>query len=343
MGTRAPWHGPDPRRWRRRAGSIAFVTGLGILSTALAPALLLIAAASDLATRRPWPLVRTVSFFIFFLWSEMFGIAVSAAIWLRFVGRWERRRTAWLAANERLQYVWARGLFGVGKRIFGFTTEVEGGEALAAPGKMVVLMRHVSTVDTLVPIVLLAPYGRSFRYVLKRELLMDPCLDIAGHRLPNCFVLRGGANTTEEVRRVLDLASDMGPHDALALFPEGTRFTPEKRARTIDRLREHGRDEVAAFAESLRGTLSPLRAGTLGLVAETKDADLVVIAHRGLEAAGSFKTFVRGGLVGARVRIRIRRYAASQVPRDPEGLARFLMDRWREVDAFVTQSTPPAT
>ena len=45
----------------------------------------------------------------------------------------------------------------------------------------------------------------------------------------------------------------------LMIFPEGTRFTEEKRAAQIAQLRERGHWQALALAESLHHTLSPLR------------------------------------------------------------------------------------
>ena len=48
--------------------------------------------------------------------------------------------------------------------------------------------------------------GLQPRFVLKRELLLDPCLDVVGARIPNYF-LDGGANDCAPEGR--DLGPDM--------------------------------------------------------------------------------------------------------------------------------------
>ena len=54
------------------------------------------------------------------------------------------------------------------------------------------LCRHASLADSLVSAwVITSVAGMNPRYVLKRELLVDPCLDIVGNRLPNHFLDRG--------------------------------------------------------------------------------------------------------------------------------------------------------
>jgi len=77
-------------------------------------------------------------------------------------------------------------------------------------------------------------------------------------------------------------------------LPEGTRFTSEKRASRIERLRARGPSEDLALAEELRYTLSPLRRGALSLLARNPGCDLLVIAHTGLERPVSFGSLCRG-------------------------------------------------
>ncbi|MDC0708578.1 hypothetical protein POL68_08865 [Stigmatella sp. ncwal1] len=45
------------------------------------------------------------------------------------------------------------------------------------------------------------------KYVLKRELLWDPCLDVVGRRLPNVFVERSGDRGKAEIEAVATLVA----------------------------------------------------------------------------------------------------------------------------------------
>lgn len=74
-----------------------------------------------------------------------------------------------------------------------YQLEVEGVNALQ-PGPLVVLMRHASLADTLLPAVVIASHGIRLRYVLKRELLWDPCRASGGYQ--------GGAAASEKGRSV---------------------------------------------------------------------------------------------------------------------------------------------
>lgn len=135
----------------------------------------------------------------------------------------------------RFQQVWAGWMFAAVQRLMGLRVEVSGDDVLG-DGPVIVLVRHASIVDNLLPSVLVARAHRvHLRYVLKRELLSDPCLDVAGRRLPNYFVRR---DTGEEVERdnVRRLAGGLAPQDGVLLYPEGTRFTSERRERAIERI-----------------------------------------------------------------------------------------------------------
>jgi 1-acyl-sn-glycerol-3-phosphate acyltransferase len=170
-----------------------------------------------------------------------------AALWLVSLGG---RREAWLGeATWRLQQLWAGALFGAARALFRIRVEVSG-DGEVEPGPVLVLLRHASIVDTLLPANLIArPHGIHLRYVLKRELLSDPCLDVAGRRLPNYFVRRG-TGEAREVERVRALAEGLGAEDGVLIYPEGTRFTPARRERALARI-------AARRGRARRGRRSP--------------------------------------------------------------------------------------
>ena len=144
-----------------------------------------------------------------------------------------------------------RGVLLAVRVLFRLRLEVTGDDAVA-PGPVIVLIRHASIVDNLLPANLITrPHRIRLRYVLKRELLADPCLDVAGRRLPNYFVRRG-TGEAQEVERVRALAHGLGADEGVLIYPEGTRFTPERRARAIARIGE--RDPVWPRGRSGSGT-----------------------------------------------------------------------------------------
>src|SRR5262249_15701126 len=150
-----------------------------------------------------------------------------------------RDPAAFERANRWTQTVWCTALYRAAERLFSLRTHVHGAPLPggADPPPLLIFIRHASTADTLLPVILLASRGYRLRYVLKRELLLDPCLDIVGNRLANHFVARGGKDTEEDLRGIAALGADLGERDAVVIYPEGTRFTPGKRARILARLR----------------------------------------------------------------------------------------------------------
>ena len=204
---------------KRRLRSTSVVT-LGLLAvTATFPLLLVLAAIFDLiralAGNRRFVAVRLLLFGWVYLAAEVLGILALGALWL--VSGGGRVRPVFIGGTYAVQRWWAGTLFTVIRRLFSLRLEVEGEEALS-PGPILVFMRHASIIDNLLPNVLItSTHGIKLRYVLKRELLSDPALDIAGTRLPNYFVDRsvGGAAEVESVRKLgMGLEPDEG-HDKI--------------------------------------------------------------------------------------------------------------------------------
>jgi len=328
--SRGGWKDSFPKRLARRIVSIPLYVALcGLLLVSL-PVLLTLSLVLDLARRDRFVLTRCLLFFQWYLLCEVVGIAVAFAI-LATTRDPERE----IECFFRLQCGWLAALFWGGARIFAMRVECEGKEALAG-GPLLVFMRHASTADIALPNVLIsAPTGIVLRYVLKRELLWDPCLDVAGHRLVNCFIRRGSGNAEREIAAVRSLGEGLGPRDGVLIYPEGTRFTPEKQARALDRIRATGHVERIARAEKFHHVLPPRLGGPVALLDEAPDADVLFVAHTGLDGARTMRDFLNGALVGTTLRVAFWRVAAGEIPRDAEARERWLFDQWQRVDDWV--------
>lgn len=329
------------RRLRRRLLTVPLVFAVTILFVAALPLLLLVAALIDLLRgplRGRLVLCRGLLFFATFLLLESAAIVGVTLLWL--VHLILRDEAFFVRANRAAQTWWSTTLYRSGEYFFSLRTHIEGSlpppdpEALKVP-PLLVFVRHASTADTVLPVVLLATRGYRLRYVLKRELLLDPCLDIVGQRLRNYFVARGGKETEQDLLGVDALAADLGSGDALVIYPEGTRFTAAKRARILTRLREQGPADTLALADSLTQTLPPLQRGPLRLLERNRTADLLLIGHVGLDAAGSLGELLQGELVNQDVRIHIERIPFAELPQDPLAQRQLLADKWRQIDAFI--------
>jgi 1-acyl-sn-glycerol-3-phosphate acyltransferase len=329
------------RRWARRTLMISAYAAAFVAIQALAPLLGLLVGAHDLVRRNGLAGLRLLGLVWVFLLAELLGVIVAACLWLRHLVQPRRDHDRFLEDNYRLQRWWARLLLGAAARLLRLRFRVEG-DATAVPGPVVVLMRHTSIVDTILPVVFLgARHGLRLRYVLKTELRLDPCLDIVGHRLPNCFVNRAG-ETEREVAAVGRLADGLGPRDGALIYPEGTRFEPGKLARAQAKLAELD-PELHALSLRLRHVLPPRPGGTLALLehALPQGADVVIFAHKGLERLVRLHDVLSGKAVGTEVCLRLWRIAGTEVPAERQARLRWLFERWHEVDAFAGEDAVP--
>lgn len=325
------------RRWVRRVLMVStYAAAFGVIQ-ALAPALVVLLGAYDLVRRNGLASLRLLGLAWVFLLAELLGVVVAVCLWLRHVAQPRRDPDAFLEDNYRLQRWWARLLLGAGIRLLRLRLRVEG-DAQAVPGPVVVLMRHTSILDTILPVVFLgARHGLRLRYVLKTELQLDPCLDIVGHRLPNCFVNRAG-ETEREVAAVGRMAEGLGPRDGALIYPEGTRFEPAKLARAQAKLAELD-PELHALSLRLHRVLPPRPGGTLALFehALPQGADVVIFAHKGLERIVRLHDVLSGKAVGTEVSLRLWRIPGAEVPTERAARLRWVFERWQEVDAFAAE------
>lgn len=318
------------RNWGRRLVTTPALFGVAATSLVVWPLLLPLTLMWDGWSQNRWSSSRTLLFLTYFVCFEALGLVVLFLLWLRHLTG--LKGEDFEEANRQMQRWWVRGFFGAALRIFSVRLEVHGRAHLDARRPSVILSRHASTLDTLLPLGL-SQMPTRFRYVMKSELLLDPALDYCGQRLPNAFVRRGSADPQQEIAKVVDLGRALGPDDAVVLYPEGTRFSTAKRRRLLDKYQ--GDQAMHSIVEVLHHTLPPLREGSVQLVASTEGADVVFIAHRGLEGATAMSDLVTGGLTGAHLEVCIWRVAADDVPREPAAIKRFLVHHWRRIDAFA--------
>ena len=317
----------------RRAVSVPLYLVLAALHLAALPATLVLAGVYDLLRRSGFATARFVLFLAVYLACEVAGIV--GALALRVVGALSPSGDR--ARHYALQRWWAGSLFDALRGIYGFTLTVEGAEAAAAGGPVIALVRHASSADTLLPMEVLARRGRlNPRYVLKRELLWDPSLDLVGHRIPNAFVRRGSGDAAREVAHVAGLAEGLGTRDAVVLYPEGTRFSPARRDRALADL---ARDDAGRFARvrELRNVLPVRPGGALALLAAAPEADVLFCVHRGWEATASLGSLVRGAMRGARVEVAMWRVRAAEVPREPDAALAWLDAQWARADTWLSR------
>jgi len=238
-------------------------------------------------------------------------------------------------------------LYRVATRAFRLRVEVEepeltpqeAGARLARP--VIVLSRHAGPGDSFLLVhQLLSRYRREPRIVMKAILQLDPGLDVMINRLPNAFVAPGrGAGAIQEIER---LAAGLGRKGALVIFPEGGNFTPRRRLRAIRRLEERHRVEEAKRARAMEHLLAPQPGGALAAIAAAPAADVVFVAHTGLDHMVTVGDIWRGLPMEQVIKARWWRVPAAEVPPGRAAQVRWLYDWWERIDAWIGENRPTA-
>lgn len=326
---------PDVGTAQRRILSIPAVVVLALALTFALPLWLPLTALLDVVRLRlRLPVTRLLLFALGWSWLETVGVTAAGALWLT------GRRTD-TTAHYRLQRWWAANLMRVLQATTGLRFAVHGAEAMT-PGPAVVLCRHASLADSLLSAwVVTSCAGQRPRYVLKRELLLDPCLDVVGGRVPNHFVDRDASDSSGELVALRELAAGMGERDVAVIFPEGTRATAAKRARALARIAERDPARAATLAP-LQHLLPPRPAGATALIEGCPSADVVLAWHTGFDGLDTFGGIIRAlGRAAPEAHFEAVRIGRTNVPAGPD-LAPWLDQQWlradREVDRLLTHS-----
>lgn len=309
----------------RRLVSVSALLLTTAIATALAPALLLVSLAAS-AFKKTRGALRSTLFMFLYLWSETIGALVAATLWLirPFLKDYQE-------ANRSLQRWWATTLHSGGAAIFGVQFLIEGQQALDGPPALMI-PRHTSIADTVLPMTLYS-YTRNvpLRYVMKQELLWDPCLDIVGRRLPNYFIDRSGVDTDTELSELAGFVSELPASEGLVFYPEGTRFSMEKRSRILARLKGTPDGELL---ESWPNLLPPRRGGTLTVLHANPGHDLVFCCHVGFEGAAGFGDLISGAWTHAIVKVAFWRVPFSEWQSAQDETA-FLNTQWNTMQEMV--------
>jgi 1-acyl-sn-glycerol-3-phosphate acyltransferase len=326
-----------PPRVLRRLVLAPLVVVATVLAVVTLPVWLPVLAAASL--RLPPPRRRTLRFAWFGVaWLALESAVLLACLWLWVTGLPGRDEDRHLERHYALIEWFLSQVYGMAVRIFRLTVTVE--EPASAPEKgptrpVIVLSRHAGPGDSFLLIHhLLAVYGRRPRIVLKAALQYDPSLDVVINRLPNAFVPRGPApdRVLDEIRH---LASTMEGPDALVIFPEGGNFTQRRRRLAIRRLEEKGLLEEAERARGMEHLLPPRPGGAIAAIEACPSADVVFVAHTGLDELTTVRDLWRRLPYSAHISARWWRVPPEQVPRDREARIRWLYDQWEHIDAWI--------
>ena len=200
-------------------------------------------------------------------------------------------------------------------------------------GPSIMVARHSSHIDAIVPLLVLEEAGRFARYTLKEDLKWAPAMDLVGDRTPNVWINRSTPGS-EMFQQVEDLAAAMPDDGTCVIFPEGTFRTQARHDKAIERLRG-SRDDLADKADGLRYVLPPRPAGTLALMRGAPDADIVVLANVGVEGSSSIKEIITTITQQRPIEVRAVRHPRATVPTDEDEINSWLIERWIEMDDWI--------
>ena len=135
---------------------------------------------------------------------------------------------------------------------------------------------------------------------------------------------------------IAELARGMGDQDALLIFPEGANFTPKRRFRAIQRLRDRKLVAAVRRAESMRHVLPPRPAGVTAALRAAPHADVVFVAHTGLEHLSTVRDVWRGLPTDKTLYLRWWFVPAAEVPREETEQTDWLYRWWETIDDWIT-------
>jgi 1-acyl-sn-glycerol-3-phosphate acyltransferase len=208
-------------------------------------------------------------------------------------------------------------------------------------GPVLVFCRHAGPGDSiLLAHALLSDFERRPRIVMKEALQWEPITDVAGNRLPWAFIRPRSEDPRDHLHAIEALSRDLGERDALVLFPEGGNFSERRRLARIASLRRKGFEEEAAQAERMLTVLAPRPGGALAAIRTAPEADVVFVAHTGLEFMNSLVATWRILPLEGPILARYWRLPPSEIPSDREDQVDWLFAWWGRVDEWIRSRRP---
>jgi 1-acyl-sn-glycerol-3-phosphate acyltransferase len=226
------------------------------------------------------------------------------------------------------------------RRVLRLKILTEGPAPDAHPGEpLLVCCRHAGPGDSFTLMyALMHWYGREPRVVLKDTIAWDPAIDVLLHRLPSRFISPHSGTDLE--REVGALARGLDDNDAFVIFPEGGNFTPERRQRAIDKLRRLGLEAMAQRAERMANVLAPRPGGLLAALDAAPDADVVLVAHTGLDHMLTVGDVWREIPMDKQIIMRWWRVPREEIPLDRDARIDWLFSWWERIDAWIDEHRP---
>jgi len=301
--------------------------------------LILAAALSPLLPGR-WRALRLMWLLMLYVTCEALLLVVLFGLWLA-AGFGRRLRTPYF---EGIHYDLVQGLLWVffleARRVLNLTIETVGPTPDAHPGRpILVCCRHAGPGDSFTLVhSLMHDYAREPRVVLKDTLAWDPAIDVILNRIPARFISPNPDEGEDLESQIAALASGLGENDAIVIFPEGGNFTPARRERGIERLRRLGLERMAARAERMTNVLAPRPGGFLAALDAAPDADVVLVAHTGLDHLLTAGDLWRELPMDKRIIMRWWTVSRDDIPAGREARIELLFGWWERIDEWIGEN-----
>ncbi|SDY62033.1 Acyltransferase [Geodermatophilus africanus] len=317
----------------------------------LLPLLIVVAVVVSVWLPGRWRGLRLLAFALAYLAAQVVGLAVAGLLWMVFGFGRRLDGPASRAAHYTALRLLLDALMRVTQRLFALRLVTDGASWSplddGMPGStnaMLVLSRHAGPGDSflLVHTLMNRDHLRQPRIVLKDVLQLDPLLDVYLNRLPNHFVASDPAVGPSSEEAIAELARDLGEEDALLIFPEGANFTPKRRFRAIQRLRNRGLASAVRRAEAMRHVLPPRPGGVTAALAAAPHADVVFVAHTGLEHLSTVRDIWRSLPMDKTLHLRWWFIPAAEVPPEETQQTEWLYQWWETIDAWITTTSAAA-
>ena len=321
-------------RWKRRSRTIPTMLAATTALMLFSPVVLTAAVAADLVRgRRRFPTVRLALFATQYALNDSAEILMAPVLWIVAGFGTRLDGAASIRRHQRLQAWSVEVLARRAERLLGVRLELESGAVDAlTPGPVIVMCRHVNIVDASIPTLLYQRLGLHPRSVIMAELLADPGFDLIYRRTGSVFIPR--ENGPEAVALLSRLRPGADHLTAVVIYPEGRLFRPDLRDRFLAKIALA--DPVRADRLGpLRHVLPPRPGGIFALIDALPAADVVVIAHAGLDRFASFTDLARNAPHPQPLAVTAWRISAADIPSDPIERTVWLDEQWLRMDAWI--------
>ena len=329
------------RVFRRVVVAPAMVLLTVLLWTTL-PLWLIVAAALAPVLPGRWRALRLLWVLIGYLTCEALLLVVLFGLWLASGFGWKIRTPYF----EGIHYDLVQGVMWVffreARRVLRLTIETDGPAPDAHPGRpLLVCSRHAGPGDSFTLVhALMHWYSREPRVVLKDTLAWDPMIDVLLHRIPARFISSNPGPGEDFESHIAELATGLDENDAFVIFPEAGNFTPARRQRAIDRLRKLGLERMADRAEAMTHVLAPRPGGFLAALDAAPEADVMLVAHTGLDHLLTVSDVWRELPMDKRIVMRWWTVPRAEIPEGREARIDWLYGWWERIDEWIAQNRP---